>query len=39
MIQSLFQYYLYFEYLWLLVAFAVAANRVAAEEESHELVA
>lgn len=27
---SLFQYYLYFEYLWLLVAFAVAARRVAA---------
>lgn len=39
MIQSLFQYYLYFEYLWLLIAFAVAANRVAAEEESHEFVA
>lgn len=32
--QALFQYYLYFEYLWLLVAFAVAAPRLAAEEES-----
>ncbi len=27
---SLFQYYLYFEYLWLFVAFAVAARRTAA---------
>jgi len=34
LVQALFQYYLYFEYLWLLVAFAVAAPRLAAEEES-----
>ncbi|MDI6712085.1 MAG: O-antigen ligase family protein [Anaerosomatales bacterium] len=31
---SLFQYYLYFEYLWLFVAFAVAARRVAAGVDS-----
>lgn len=34
-LQALFQYYLYFEYLWFFVAFAVAANRLALEEESH----
>jgi O-antigen ligase len=32
-IQSLFQYYLYFEYLWLFVAFGVAANRMARRKE------
>ncbi len=32
-VQSLFQYYLYFEYLWLFVALAVAASRVARRDE------
>ncbi|MDP1857986.1 MAG: O-antigen ligase family protein [Gemmatimonadaceae bacterium] len=33
-VQSLFQYYLYFEYVWLFIAFAVAANRIARQEEA-----
>lgn len=33
-VQSLFQYYLYFEYVWLFIAFAVAANRIAQTEEA-----
>lgn len=33
LVQSLFQYYLYFEYLWLFIAFAVAATRMARREE------
>lgn len=33
-VQSLFQYYLYFEYLWLFIAFAVAANRIAVTKEA-----
>jgi len=38
-VQSWFQYYLYFEYMWLMVAFAVAGNRLARadEEADHEL--
>lgn len=33
LVQSFFQYYLYFNYLWLLVAFGVIANRVARADE------
>ncbi len=33
-VQSLFQYYLYFDYLWLFIAFAIAANRIARQEEA-----
>jgi O-antigen ligase len=33
-VQSLFQYYLYFEYVWLFIAFAIAANRIARQEEA-----
>ncbi len=36
-IQSLFQYYLYFEYLWLFIAFGVAANRMARHEEASDV--
>lgn len=36
MVQSLFQYYLYFEYLWLLVAFAASGPRLALQEESDD---
>jgi len=36
-IQSLFQYYLYFEYLWLFIAFGVAANRMARHEEAQDV--
>lgn len=37
MVQSLFQYYLYLEYLWLLVAFAASGPRLALQEEpSHD---
>jgi O-antigen ligase len=38
LVQSLFQYYLYFEYLWLFAALAVAANRLGRldEEASHD---
>lgn len=38
LVQSLFQYYLYFDYLWLFMAFAVAANRLAAQDEETESV-
>lgn len=38
LVQSLFQYYLYFDYLWLFIAFAVAANRLAARDEETERV-
>ncbi len=33
LVQSWFQYYLYFEYMWLIVAFAVVANRLARADE------
>ncbi len=33
LVQSLFQYYLYFDYLWLFMAFAVAGNRLGRLEE------
>lgn len=36
MVQSWFQYYLYFEYMWLMVAFAVAGNRLARADEEVE---
>lgn len=36
MVQSWFQYYLYFEYMWLMVAFAVAGNRLARADEEAE---
>ncbi|MDP2182855.1 MAG: O-antigen ligase family protein [Actinomycetota bacterium] len=38
LVQSLFQYYLYFDYLWLFVAFAIAANRLAARDEETDRV-
>ena len=34
LVQTLFQYYLYFEYLWLFLAFSVVATRLAREKES-----
>ena len=39
LVQTLFQYYLYFEYLWLFLALTVAATRISrsAEEVSHVL--